>query len=69
MLLVLALVLIVLAPLFSRLVYMAMRRKREYLADATGVQLTRNPHGLASALRKIKGDLPDDPKGSRTAAS
>jgi heat shock protein HtpX len=68
-LLVLALVLLVLAPLFSRLVYLAMRRRREYLADATGVQLTRNRDGLIRALRKIKGDLPDDPKGSRTAAS
>jgi heat shock protein HtpX len=68
-LLVLALVLLVLAPIFSRLVYLAMSRRREYLADASGVQLTRNPQGLAAALRKIAGDAPDDPKGSRTAAS
>ncbi|HEV8360211.1 MAG TPA: M48 family metallopeptidase [Candidatus Thermoplasmatota archaeon] len=69
LLLILALVLLVLAPIFSRLVYLAMKRRREYLADATGVQLTRNPPGLVGALRKIAGDLPDDPKGSRTAAS
>lgn len=68
-LLVLALVLLVLAPLFSRLTYLAMRRRREYLADATGVKLVRNNQGLIRALRKIAGDLPDDPKGSRTAAS
>jgi heat shock protein HtpX len=68
-LLVIALVAIVLAPLFSRLVYLAMKRRREYLADATGVKLTRNPTGLANALHKIAGDLPDDPKGSKTAAS
>ena len=68
-LLVIALIAVVLAPLFSRLVYLAMSRRREYLADASGVQLTRNPVGLASALRKIAGDLPDDPKGSKTAAA
>lgn len=68
-LLVLAIALLVLAPIFSRLVYLAMRRRREYLADATGVQLTRNPQGLIQALKKIRGDLPDHPVGSRTAAS
>jgi heat shock protein HtpX len=69
LLLLLALVLLVLAPLFSRLTYLAMSRRREYLADASGVKLTRNSQGLARALRKIAGDLPDDPKGSRTAAA
>lgn len=66
--LVVALAALILAPLLSRLVYLLLSRRREYLADATGVQLTRNPQGLADALEKIKGDLPDDPKGSRTAA-
>jgi heat shock protein HtpX len=69
LILILALVLIVLAPIFSRLVYLAMRRRREYLADATGVKLVRNNEGLIRALKKIAGDLPDDPKGSKTAAS
>jgi heat shock protein HtpX len=46
-----------------------LSRRREYLADATGAKLTRNPQGLADALEKIKADLPDDPKGSRTAAA
>jgi heat shock protein HtpX len=59
---------IILAPLFSRLTYLAISRKREYLADADGAYLTRNPEGLARALEKIKGDLPDDPKGSKTVA-
>ncbi|MBW3582736.1 MAG: M48 family metallopeptidase [Euryarchaeota archaeon] len=59
----------ILAPLFARMTYLAMSRKREYLADSSGAYLTRNPGGLASALRKIQGDLPDDPKGSKTAAS
>lgn len=67
-LLILAFIFILLAPIFSRLTYLAISRKREYLADANGAYLTRNPEGLASALLKIKGDLPDDPKGSKTVA-
>ena len=63
-----AVVLIVLAPLLSRLTYLWISRKREFLADASGAYLTRNPEGLASALEKIKGDIPDDPKGSQTVA-
>jgi heat shock protein HtpX len=67
-LLILAILFIILAPIFSRLTYLAISRKREYLADANGAYLTRNPSGLAGALEKIKGDLPDDPKGSKTVA-
>ena len=67
-LLLLAIIFIILAPIFSRLTYLAISRKREYLADANGAYLTRNPDGLAKALAKIKGDLPDDPKGSKTVA-
>lgn len=63
-----ALIFIVLAPVFSRLTYLAISRRREYLADANGAYLTRNPEGLARALEKIKADLPDDPKGSKTVA-
>jgi heat shock protein HtpX len=51
--LVLWLISIVLAPLITRLLSMAVSRKREYLADATGAQFTRNPEGLAQALEKI----------------
>lgn len=67
-LLVVALLFLVLAPIFSRLTYLALSRTREYLADASGAELTRNPEGLARALEKIKGDAPDDPVGSRTVA-
>jgi heat shock protein HtpX len=67
-LLIIAIIFIILAPIFSRLTYLAISRKREYLADANGAYLTRNPGGLAMALEKIKGDLPDDPKGSKTVA-
>jgi len=63
-----AVLLMILAPLLSRLTYLWISRKREYLADANGAYLTRNPEGLACALEKIKGDLPDDPKGSATVA-
>lgn len=63
-----AIIFIVLAPIFARLTYLAISRRREYLADANGAYLTRNPEGLARALEKIKADIPDDPKGSKMVA-
>jgi heat shock protein HtpX len=53
--LVLWLLTLVVAPVISRILAMAVSRKREYLADATGAQLTRNPMALASALEKLEG--------------
>jgi len=54
-LLIVALVLIILAPVFANLLNLMISRKREYLADATSVKLTRNPDGLIGALNKISG--------------
>ena len=51
--LVIAIVLAILGPIFARLLYFAISRKREYLADASAARLTRYPEGLASALEKI----------------
>jgi heat shock protein HtpX len=48
------LVAILLAPLLAQLLAMMVSRKREYLADASGAELTRNPLGLARALEKIE---------------
>jgi len=67
-LIIIAIAFAIFAPLFSRLAYLFISRRREYLADANGAYLTRNPEGLARALEKIKADLPDDPKGSPTVA-
>lgn len=51
--LVLAIALAILGPIMAQLLYFAISRKREYLADASAVRLTRYPEGLASALEKI----------------
>jgi len=51
-----AIALAILAPLISRFIQMAVSRQREYLADASSVELTRNPYGLERALAKISGD-------------
>jgi heat shock protein HtpX len=45
---------VILAPIVSRLLALGVSRKREFLADATAAQFTRNPAGLAAALRKIE---------------
>lgn len=49
---------LVLGPICASLAQMALSRNREYLADASSVELTRNPHGLVSALQKIESSDP-----------
>ena len=53
----------ILAPIFGSLMQLALSRRREYLADSTAIEFTRNPDGLISALRK----LDDDKNQLRTA--
>jgi heat shock protein HtpX len=54
--LIVGLVLAVIAPIIARAVQLAVSRQREYLADASSVELTRNPYGLERALAKIAQD-------------
>jgi len=55
-LVILAFALLILAPFAAQLMQFAMSRRRELLADASGVQLTRYPPGLISALKKLQSD-------------
>ena len=55
-LMLIGLVFLILSPIFGKLMQLAISRKREFLADATSVQFTRNPDGLISALQKISSD-------------
>ena len=55
-LMLIGLVFLILAPIFWKLMQLAVSRNREFLADATAVEFTRNPDGLISALEKISND-------------
>ena len=56
LIMIIAIVAAILAPIFAQLLYFALSRKREYLADAGAARLTRYPAGLAAALEKISND-------------
>lgn len=68
LLLILGLIVALLAPLASTLMRLAVSRKREYLADASGVLLTRYPEGLAGALEKIRNDSSPMPRATNATA-
>ena len=55
-LMLIGLIFLILAPIFGKLMQLAISRKREFLADSTAIEFTRNPDGLISALQKISGD-------------
>ena len=55
-LMIIGLIFLILAPIFGSLMQLALSRKREFLADSTAVEFTRNPDGLISALEKLEND-------------
>ena len=55
-LMIIGLVFLILSPIFGSLMQLALSRKREFLADATAIEFTRNPEGLISALQKLEAD-------------
>lgn len=65
---IVAIVFAVLAPILAQLLYFAISRKREYLADASAVRYTRYPEGLASALEKISESSIDLKKANKVTA-
>jgi heat shock protein HtpX len=67
-LIILAVILSIIAPLLAQLIQLAVSRQREYLADASAVELTRYPQGLADALRKIDADPTELKQANRGTA-
>jgi len=65
---IIAIVFAILAPILAQLLYFAISRKREYLADASAVRYTRYPEGLASALEKISGTSIDLKSANKVTA-
>ena len=53
---IIAIIFLILSPIFATLMQLAISRKREYLADSSAIELTRNPEGLKSALTKLTLD-------------
>ena len=66
--LVVGIVLMILAPILAQLIYFAVSRKREYLADASSALYTRYPEGLASALEKLANSNTKVQKANRATA-
>lgn len=66
--LIIGLIFLIISPIVSQLIQLAVSRRREFLADATAISFTRNPDGLISALRKITGDEEDLETASNSTA-
>jgi len=66
---IIGLVLLIFAPIIAQLIKFAVSRKREFLADASGVLLTRYPDGLANALEKIKRHNTQPMRGANNATA
>ncbi|MFB6212370.1 MAG: M48 family metallopeptidase [Candidatus Magasanikbacteria bacterium] len=69
LMMIVAIVISILAPLGASLIQLAISRKREFLADASGAMLTRYPEGLASALKKISKDSTPMKEEARTTTA
>ena len=67
-LMLIGLICLILAPIFGQLMQLALSRRREYLADASAVELTRNPDGLISALQKLDADPNELKTGNNSTA-
>lgn len=67
-LMLLGLIFLILSPIFGTLMQLALSRKREFLADSTAVEFTRNPDGLISALQKLEND-PNELKTANSATA
>lgn len=67
-LMLLGLIFLILSPIFGTLMQLALSRKREYLADSTAIEFTRNPDGLISALQKLEND-PNELKSANSATA
>ena len=67
-LMLIGLICLILAPIFGTLMQLALSRRREFLADASAVELTRNPDGLISALQKLDSD-PNELKSANNATA
>ena len=63
------LIFIILSPIFANLMKLAISRNREYLADASAVEITRNKDGLINALKKLEGDTEALEQANKSSAS
>lgn len=66
--LLIGVIFLILSPIISQLIQLAVSRRREFLADATAISFTRNPDGLISALQKITGDNTELETASNSSA-